>query len=314
MTSRRMHKNYPTPHLEKLNALLDNSKIPVQDKPRVTEAIDVYYQWINDLTQTVELLVPADEMLNLLIKLLIDYKKYIDIDLIFDSPNDFLYRQKGQLKLDNTIIEEFLPYLINPVIVPEIANLEVDIGPIKAFSSVYFESSLTIPALGGGLSVRTKNQDFAITRKLYLKASHFPDFQQEKSIITNLAYIAVECKTNLDKTMFQEGCATAHDVKTAVPGAKYFLLCEWLDMSPISTAPTDIDEVILLRKAKRLNSNIRKNFATYQGRLAYRENYIKYLENNPFRVEVFQHFISNIRKLLKNEGLDESNVLEVGYF
>jgi hypothetical protein len=114
--------------------------------------------------------------------------------------------------------------------------------------------------------------------------------------------------------MFQEGCATAHDVKTAVPGAKYFLLCEWLDMSPISTAPTDIDEVILLRKAKRLNSNIRGNFATYEGRLDYRDYYIEYLKNNPFRVEVFKHLINNIRKLLKNEGLDESNVLEVGYF
>ncbi|MBJ7296416.1 MAG: Bpu10I family restriction endonuclease [Nostocales cyanobacterium LE14-WE4] len=307
-------KKYPNPHIEKLNALLNNSKLPVNDKPRVAKTIDIYYQWLNNLTKTVKSLLTADEMLNVLVKLLIDYKNYIDVDFIFDSPNDFLYRNKGQLKLDNTIIEEFLPYLINPVIVPEIENLAVDIGPIKTFSSVYFESSLTFPALGGGLSVRSKNQDFAITRKLYLKASHFPDFTQEKSIITNLSYIAVECKTNLDKTMFQEGCATAHDVKTAVPGAKYFLLCEWLDMSPISTAPTDIDEVILLRKAKRLNSNIRGNFATYQGRLDYRDYYIEYLKNNPFRVEVFQHLINNIRKLLKNEGLDESNVLEVGYF
>jgi hypothetical protein len=43
-------------------------------------------------------------MLHTLLKLLIDYKNYIDIKLIFDSPNDFLYRQKGQLKLDNTIL------------------------------------------------------------------------------------------------------------------------------------------------------------------------------------------------------------------
>ncbi|MEY3401718.1 MAG: hypothetical protein RLZZ86_1333 [Cyanobacteriota bacterium] len=307
-------KTYSTPHFEKLKALLDNSKLPVNDKPRVTEAMDIYETWINNLRQAIISQVTSEKMLNTLLNLLIDYKNYIDIKLIFDSPNDFLYRQKGQLKLDNTIIEEFLPYLINPIIIPEIQKLNAEVGPIKAFSSVYFESSLTIPALGGGLSVRSKNQDFAITRKLYLKASHFPDFTQEKSIITNLAYIAVECKTNLDKTMFQEGCATAHDVKTAVPGAKYFLVCEWLDMSPISTAPTDIDEVILLRKAKRINSNIRTHFATYQGRLDYRDYYLQYLENNPFRIEVFQHLIKNIRNLLNNEGLDESNVLEVGYF
>ena len=83
---------------------------------------------------------------------------------------------------------------------------------------------------------------------------------------------------------------------------------------PFSTAPTDIDEVILLRKAKRINSNIRTHFATYKGRLDYRDYYIQYLENNSFRIEVFEHFINNIRNLLNNEGLDESNVLEVGYF
>src|SRR5258707_5790168 len=53
-----------------------------------------------------------------------------------------------------------------------------------------------------------------------------------------------------DKTMFQEACATAHDTKSAVAGAKYYLLCEWLDMTPVSTAPTDID-----RKSTRLNSS-----------------------------------------------------------
>ena len=40
------------------------------------------------------------------------YKKFIELDLIFDSPENFLYRQKGQLKLDNTILEEFLPQLV----------------------------------------------------------------------------------------------------------------------------------------------------------------------------------------------------------
>lgn len=59
----------------------------------------------------------------------------------------------------------------------------------------------------------------------------------------NLGYLRAECKT-------KETCATAHDVKTAVLGAKYLLLCEWLDMTPISTAGTDVDEVLIRRKAK----------------------------------------------------------------
>ncbi|MFM9160063.1 MAG: Bpu10I family restriction endonuclease, partial [Dolichospermum sp.] len=130
-------KTYPTPHFEKLKALLDNSKLPVNDQPRVNEAMDIYKIWINNLRQTITSQVTSKQMLHTLLKLLIDYKNYIDIKLIFDSPNDFLYRQKGQLKLDNTIIEEFLPYLINPIIIPEIEKLDAEVGPIKAFSSVY---------------------------------------------------------------------------------------------------------------------------------------------------------------------------------
>ena len=59
------------------------------------------------------------------------------------------------------------------------------------------------------------------------------------------------------RTTFQEACATAHDVKAAVSGARYYLVCDWLDMTPLSTAPTDVNEILLLRKAKRINSNVR---------------------------------------------------------
>jgi len=35
---------------------------------------------------------------------------------------------------------------------------------------------------------------------------------------------------------------------------------------------------------------------------------------NPYRVEVFELFISYIRQLLTNEPLDEETVLDRGYF
>lgn len=306
--------NYPTPHYEKLLALLENEKLPLNDKQRLQQAIEYYQKWI----VLIEKVISADRYkaltLQRFVKLLNIYKFYVDVFLIFDSRDDFLHRQKGQLKLDNTIIEEFLPRLVNKILVPEIESIEVEVGPIKSFSSIYFESSLNLPAVGGGLRIRTKDQDFAISKLLYVKASHSPTFEQEIKTETNLAYVVAECKTNLDKTMFQEGCATARDVKSAVPGAKYFLLCEWLDMTPTSTAPTDIDEVIILRKAKRLSSNVRRNFSTFSGRQNWREFYIDYLRKNPFKVEMFQRLIENIRSLLTDEDLEEKDVLELGYF
>lgn len=45
-----------------------------------------------------------------------EYRLWVDVELIFDSEDNFLYRQKGQLKLDNSMLEEFLPRLIHPSI------------------------------------------------------------------------------------------------------------------------------------------------------------------------------------------------------
>ena len=164
------------------------------------------------------------------------------------------------------------------------------------------------------MSILAKDQDFAISRKIFLKASHNQDFNESTSREANIAYIAAECKTNLDKTMFQEGAATALDVKLSVPGAKYFLLCEWLDMSPISSSLTAIDEILILRKAKRLSSNVRSALSTAQGRKKNRDNFVNHLDDNPFAPEVFLRFLSEIENMIGKDELDEDDVLSRGYF
>lgn len=87
----------PTPHLDKLNAVLENRRLPAIEKSRVQEALQRYRGWIADLERVkggqrgaVQRLVDATNR----------YKLSIELDLIFDSPGEFLYRQKGQLKLD----------------------------------------------------------------------------------------------------------------------------------------------------------------------------------------------------------------------
>ena len=311
---RRTMKTYPTPHLEKLKATLVSDKLPPRDKPQVEKAIAHYYQWIADMEAVISSHINAIEKLRRVVDLLNQYRIRMDIDLIFDSADDWLYRQKGQIKLDNSIIEEFLPRLINSPLVPEISQMNVSVGPASAFSFLWFDSSLLKHEAAGGLKIRTKDQDFAISKPLYLKASHNANFENSVEESTQLAYIAAECKTNLDKTMFQEASATARDLKMAIPSARYFLLCEWLDMKPVSSATTAIDKVLLLRKAKRISANIRGSFSTYKGRQEAKASYIAFLQNNPYRVEVFELFIGYIRQLLSIEPLDEETVLDRGYF
>lgn len=302
-------------HGEKIVSAIQSNKMPVKDVPRLEMALQRYDEWIEKLkginAETV------DELVEKLVTELNTYKNYIDINLIFDSEEDFLYRQKGQLKLDNTVIEEFMPIFVKKCVEKVEENCDIEISSqIPTFSSVYFASSLSNPNIGGGINIKTKDQDFSMSRKLYLQSSYDSQFNPEKTVKleTHLGYVLAEMKTNLDKTMFQEASATAHDIKQAVTGAKYYLLCDYLDMTPISTTTTDIDEILILRKAKRISSNIRKEFSTKIGREKWRPWYTEYLMNNPYSVDMFKRFINHIFSQMSNEELIEESVLEVGYF
>jgi hypothetical protein len=115
--------------------------------------------------------------------------------------------------------------------------------------------------------------------------------------------------------MFQEASQTAAELKRAVPGSRVILLCEYLDMTPITTKLTSIDEVIVLRKAKRLGSNIRAEFSTSAGRRAARPNYVRYLDTNPLRVECFERFVWHLDECFPETEEDaEDVVLGRGYF
>jgi len=298
----------PRTHGDKLRALLDNAKLPSSDHPRVNAAIQMYDQWLVDLASVGG---TKTEIISQQVSLLNEYKRYIELDLVFDSPNDFLYRQKGQIKLDNTIIEEFLPILVTSVLSRELQDKNLSFGPTKCFSGLRFESSLTEEVDGGGMTLRAKDHDFAITRELFIRTSHQKNFSNSITKQTHISFVSAECKTNLDKTMFQEAAATALDVKLAVPNAKYYLLCEWLDMTPISTSITAIDEILVLRRAKRMPSNTRRLFSKYAGRQAHRHTFEHHLDMNPFSAETFTRFINHIQKLVDD---DTQNVLERGYF
>lgn len=296
-------------HGDKLIALLENEALPARDISRVNEALGKYREWRANLATIAG--GPNDPLVcNKMVHLLNEYRTYIDLDLIFDSEDDFLYRQKGQLKLDNTILEEFLPILAQAAL-KDFNMAGLKFGPSTCYSGMRFETSIQNPSNRPLMKIREKDQDFAITRELHIRSSHESDFSVADSYSTKIAYVAGECKTNLDKTMFQEAAATALDVKTAVPSARYFLICDWLDMTPISTSTTAIDEILILR-GKRLSSNVRKDFNTSQKRRQLRQMYSDFLHSNPYRVHLFQRLIDHIIQLVRDN--DENEVLARGYF
>lgn len=299
----------PTPHLDKLTALLNNRRLPVTDKARVKEALQRYREWIKELEAvkcgrkgTVQQLVQATN----------SYKLFVELDLIFDSPGEFLYRQKGQLKLDNTILEEFLPQLFYRGL--NLAGHSFEFGPRNTFAGVSFISSIANPGIGGRPSLRTKDQDFVLGKRLYMMTSFHKDFHEAERVEAHLGYVCIECKTNLDKTMFQEAVATSRDLKIAVPSSLYFLVCEFLDMTPVSITPTQIDDVLIVRKTKRMSSNIRQEFRSAGERKTHRNEYVEFLKTAKYYPDVFERMIDKVQRVIDATDPETDVVLKSGHF
>jgi len=302
----------PTPHLRKLEELLTNDKLDEVDIPKVEDALLRYQDWIAQMSAATEV---ADDKVFALVDALNAYKRYIELDLIWDSAGAFLFRNRGQTKLDNSIMEEFLPWLIDPDIVPGLDSYPCEVGPHKAFAAASFESTLLQPGPGGGLRIRTKDQDFTLGRRAYLRSSFNIDFPSDGTSHheIHLAYVAAECKTNLDKTMFQEASATAHDLRLAMPASRYYLIAEYLDMRPISTAGTDVEEVLILR-GRRMGAQMRKNNSDPKNRASTRSDYVAWLDANPIRHTVVLRLVNHIRALFSDVDLPEEDILSRGYF
>jgi hypothetical protein len=86
-------------------------------------------------------------------------------------------------------------------------------------------------------------------------------------------------------------------------------------MTPINTKLTAMDEVIVLRKSKRLGSNVRANFSTHEGRLGSRAMYERVLDESPLSVDGFQRFVWHLNECFPTEEHDaEDVILHRGYF
>lgn len=300
---------FPTPHLDKLEALLRNPRLPPADKPGVIEAIARYREWIHALENVKS---GQENTVWQLVEVTNQYKTFIELNLIFDSPENLLYRQKGQLKLDNTILEEFLPQLVYRSL--QLGDQAFEFGPRSTFTGLSFTSSLSTSGNGGQPRLRTKDQDFILGKRLFIMTSFDKNFHKSEVVESHLGYVCAECKTNLDKTMFQEAVATSRDLKIAVPSSLYFLVCEFLDMTPVSITSTQIDDVLIVRKAKRISSNVRQEYTSAEARRRHRQGYVDFLKSAKYYADVFQRMIDKIQTVIDETDPEIDKVLKQGHF
>lgn len=292
-----------TPHLDKLVAALSNPKC-VDDAPLLKDAIELYRKWIDDLG-----VVPGkgkDRVVEM-VRLLNEYKDLFEVELVMKRGTNFLLRQKGQLKLENSILEEFLVHLVHPDIIEGLGDTRFVTGPQHAFMSLSFQ-----PRAFSDLDqrprvvVKTKDQDFVIGAEIHYKfapSSDFPAEDTEEGSLM-LAVLAAECKVNLDKTMFQEAAGTATRLKMGCPVARYFVLVEYLDMQPEDPRLADIDNVFVLRHAKRLPFGKRNDVIEVE----------RQHKEFPIDPELIWRFVEEIQAFVDIAWYDPNQVLPRGTF
>jgi len=292
-----------TPHLEKIKSALANP-LSKNDLDLLNEMMTAYENWVSKVSS---LKSEGVERVKDMTQLLNEYKDYVEVDLIMGRGSEFLKRQKGQLKLDNSIMEEFLATLMNDQVIPELKGMNYETGPQSAFMSLAF-----IPRDFSELSekpvvaLKTKDQDFTLGKEIFYQFSTDSSFEKSKTLSGKLmlAILAAECKVNLDKTMFQEAAGTASRLKGGVPYSKYFMMVEYLDMQPEDTRLTDIDNVYLLRHAKRLSFDKRRNIDLIK----------KQRLENPIDYKVILLFLEGIRQFLQSKWYDPESALARGSF
>jgi len=292
-----------TPHKDKLQAAINNKKCS-QDVKILKEAFAAYENWIKRMhsirASGKNKVVEMTSYLN-------EYKDYLEVELISRRGSPFLTRQKGQLKLDNSVLEEFLIHLVDPSILRNLPDFNLDIGPQKAFMSLSFiPPSISHLNEKPNVVLKVKDQDFSIGKSIYYKFSSQDNFDPSKTMEGSLclAVLSAEIKVNYDKTMFQECAGTAARLKQGCLSSKYYALIEYLDMAPEDCRLTEIDNVFLLRRVKRL---------PYEKRNIYEE--VKALhENHPIDAEVVWNFVTEIQNFIDAVWYDPDEALRRGSF
>ena len=156
-------------------------------------------------------------------------------------------KYSAQTKFAPTIIEEFLCRLFKA----KFGNGILMYGSVKAYSSLYF-SYANKEAFKKNVDIKFnfKDQDLGIYKKEVISTS---DGRQHTIYIP---IVCVECKTFLDKTMYEGIALTASKVKNGNPQCLFFIVTEtYAVSSDVDIETSQIDDIFVLRQQRRSGNN-----------------------------------------------------------
>lgn len=147
---------------------------------------------------------------------------------------------RSQSKFEPTILEESIYRLFAPF-----AESPINVGSVHAYSNLYFTAkSFSDFKTHSTVKVNTKNQDFAIYKKITVQVD-----ANLEPVELYVPVVAIECKTYLDKTMLDGCIAAAEKIKYGNPYCKYFIVVERYEVDKkVEIKNSDIDQIFVLNK------------------------------------------------------------------
>ena len=185
------------------------------------------------------------------VKLLNDYKSFID-QPGFKKESGNKYGFTSQSQLHSSVIEEFMYYLFKNI--GKLANKHIYWGRTRAYTNLYFApSSIDAFEESSNIIINVKNQDFSISKEVILKSrvSNNENWQERKIYVP---IVSIECKTYLDKTMYEGSASTAEKIKKGNPYCIFLIVTETYEVSlDVDPKYSSIDQIYVLRKENRSN-------------------------------------------------------------
>ena len=174
------------------------------------------------------------------------------IDSYLKELDDFSsrYSISSQSKFRSSFLEEICVYLFSNF--KEIKNNKLGIFNKRIYAGIQLNNNLEVYVL-------TKDVDFCIGNKVNLSIDG-------KSIDIIVPAIAIEVKTYLDGTMFNEVMFSGSSLKNATSTVKTYVLMEYKDLSDqkifSARSRNEIDEMFVLKNKPidNLNSDVLKDF------------------------------------------------------
>jgi len=290
------------PHHEKLQRALQNDKMSDKDIGILNELLESY----EDLKKSLENLdSEGREKVDDKVELYNEYKNEVPLKIVSEA-GEHLRRSKGQLKIESSITEEFLVDLMDEDIIPALERAENYVtGPQNSLLSIDFvPEDITKIGDTSSINIETKDQDFVFGANVHYRLSTDGDFQNPESGDFTFSVLATECKRHIDKTMYREQLGTAGQLKQLVPFSRYYVVTDFLDMRPQNVKRTDLDNVFVLRKAKRLPSGKRNDPDVLR----------EHLERNPVDKDTVWEYVNEISEFLDAQWYDPDEVLDRGSF